>query len=974
MGIFSDLAWSASLLRKATEQGSKFMATFSTLTAESADATLGTSDVGLALHEVLDAWNLVQSGIEAWTAALHHGVVEPARAIVTEYKTESEALSSEYEEEAKKHAKAVKKAEKTSSKLGVKAMKNKAGADELTASLNSVSDAIQNAQRFEKDALRRIVLAQRLRYCRLLRSTSSALTEIVGVFQTGASLAGSLEAWDVVADTAHELPPSIRAIVSTDAVTYIDLKAPDTPGGEGAPAGTDEAVVLLSDLQAHSGGLEYLQSVDSEMVVTNVQDQVEASRMEAAAVLIQAWWRGILERRKLSAAGTMIRTVRPDTGVSSTVVRLRKGLDVPRLLPYWHDKYDDSTVDLSIEAMAIDFLIRKMTQPGVGDRSLRKIFILTHSLYLPALRLLTYLEMRFFSLPASTAQATVDAFVAKEQAPMQLKTLAFLAEWVSLAPYEFPSHGTLAAAVTTFLDRVDASEPLAASVAAAATKLREKWKSRLDEDAAAVMDQLRALSLGDSDSDESDDDDTLGASSAAASELASASSITFEESTQAPPSLLLTSKPLHTMAQLHPLEVVRQLTLLDYAVFERIKPNEFLGQAWARKGAEMRAPYVLAMIKRFNDTVAWARTEVLKCDGPKYRARMICIMLDVANNCLALQNYNALMAILSALEGAALTRLKYTWELLPPEYDALFLDLKDVMSMTHNYRAYRDKLKSAAPPLIPYLGVSLQDLTFIDDGNESFVQKVDGAHLVNMAKHRMTYEVVADLLSFRSGSAYVFHPVPTIQTYLAHAAPKWDENKCYSMSLEHEPRGMKPPPKGRRKKIVYSPLAGSEAAEFDLGRNARFLDDMMSRMDKHKAEPGQTIVEAGDLGREMYFIASGQVAVHLPSGADVALSRGSFFGEIALFLDTVRTATVVASTPVVLYVLRKTVLDEVLRSYPTIQSQFKALAHARVAMNESDGGASELPAWMKKLAGRATAVTIKREKRSKRRTVPGSSA
>ena len=436
--------------------------------------------------------------------------------------------------------------------------------------------------------------------------------------------------------------------------------------------------------------------------------------------------------------------------------------------------------------------------------------------------------------------------------------------------------------------------------------------------------------------------------------------VVFAESINAPESLLLTSKPLHTMAQLHPLEVVRQLSLLDFEVFSRIQPNELLGQAWARKGAEMRAPYVLAMIKRFNDTVAWARTEVLKCDGPKYRARMICVLLDVANNCLALQNFNALMAVVSALEGAALARLKYSWELLPKEYEELFVDLKECMSMTHNYRFYRDKLKSVAGPVVPYIGVMLQDLTFIDDGNDAFVKKVENGHLINMSKHQMTYDVITELLSLRESGSYVFHPVPTIQNYLQYSSPKWDEDKCYAMSLSHEPRGMKPPPKGRRKKIVYSPLAESKSAEFDLGRNARFLDDMMSRMALLDVEPGKEIVQAGEIGREMYFIASGQVSVMLPSGQEIALNQGTFFGEIALFLDTQRTATVSAITDVTLYVLKKSVVDDVMRSYPDIQGQFKALAQARVEMNESDIQ-SELPAWMKKLAGRATAVTIRRK-------------
>lgn len=50
--------------------------------------------------------------------------------------------------------------------------------------------------------------------------------------------------------------------------------------------------------------------------------------------------------------------------------------------------------------------------------------------------------------------------------------------------------------------------------------------------------------------------------------------------------------------------------------------------------------------------------------------------------------------------------------------------MKELMSMTHNFRNYRDKLRNIAPPAIPYIGVTLQDLTFIDDGNPSFLGEV----------------------------------------------------------------------------------------------------------------------------------------------------------------------------------------------------------------------------------------------------------
>ena len=57
--------------------------------------------------------------------------------------------------------------------------------------------------------------------------------------------------------------------------------------------------------------------------------------------------------------------------------------------------------------------------------------------------------------------------------------------------------------------------------------------------------------------------------------------------------------------------------------------------------------------------------------------------------------------------------------------------------------------------------------------------------------------------------------------------------------------------------------------------------------------PGETIIRAGEKGREMYFLASGAVQVELASGAR-KLGSGEFFGELALVNHAPRTADVVA--------------------------------------------------------------------------------
>lgn len=52
---------------------------------------------------------------------------------------------------------------------------------------------------------------------------------------------------------------------------------------------------------------------------------------------------------------------------------------------------------------------------------------------------------------------------------------------------------------------------------------------------------------------------------------------------------------------IHPLEVARQLTIIEHELFRKIKPWEFLGQRFSRADKAIKAPGIMAMIRRFND-------------------------------------------------------------------------------------------------------------------------------------------------------------------------------------------------------------------------------------------------------------------------------------------------------------------------------------------------------------------------------------
>lgn len=104
----------------------------------------------------------------------------------------------------------------------------------------------------------------------------------------------------------------------------------------------------------------------------------------------------------------------------------------------------------------------------------------------------------------------------------------------------------------------------------------------------------------------------------------------------------------------------------------------------------------------------------------------------------------------------------------------------------------------------------------------------------------------------------------------------------------------------------------------------------------------------------MYFLTKGVIIVELPTKETVQINEGTFFGEIALFMNCKRTASVRAYNEVDVLTLTRDTFNDVIAKWPDVKAQFEALAEQHL---ESDrkrarrgSRVEQNVQWMKRIA------------------------
>ncbi|XP_060829165.1 ras-specific guanine nucleotide-releasing factor 2-like isoform X5 [Bombus pascuorum] len=231
------------------------------------------------------------------------------------------------------------------------------------------------------------------------------------------------------------------------------------------------------------------------------------------------------------------------------------------------------------------------------------------------------------------------------------------------------------------------------------------------------------------------------------------------------------------------LEIAEQMTYLDHKIFVSISSEEFLGQAWMKTDKATRAPHILLMTKRFNEVSQLVVSEIIRRSNMSARVAAIEKWAAVADISRVLHNYNGVLQICAAFTNSSVFRLKKTWEKVSKTTKQTIERLQNIVSSDGRFRNLRDALHRCDPPCIPYLGLYLTDLSFIEEGTPTMTE--DG--LLNFSKMRMIAHVIREIRHFQQ-TPYKIELITKVTNYLLDPSLMLNEKDLYRMSLEIEPR------------------------------------------------------------------------------------------------------------------------------------------------------------------------------------------
>ncbi|XP_038623493.1 rap guanine nucleotide exchange factor 5 isoform X1 [Tachyglossus aculeatus] len=233
-------------------------------------------------------------------------------------------------------------------------------------------------------------------------------------------------------------------------------------------------------------------------------------------------------------------------------------------------------------------------------------------------------------------------------------------------------------------------------------------------------------------------------------------------------------------------DLALELMNFDWSLFNSIHEQELIYFTFSRQGSSENTVNLSLLLQRCNEVQLWVSTEILLCNQLCKRVQLVKKFIKIAAHCKAQRNLNSFFAIVMGLNTASISRLSQTWEKIPGKFKKLFSELESLTDPSLNHKAYRDAFKKMKPPKIPFMPLLLKDVTFIHEGNKTFLD-----NLVNFEKLHMIADTVRLLRHCRNnqfGGEVPSKDHQELKSYVHHLHIIDNQQALFELSHRIEPR------------------------------------------------------------------------------------------------------------------------------------------------------------------------------------------
>lgn len=216
-------------------------------------------------------------------------------------------------------------------------------------------------------------------------------------------------------------------------------------------------------------------------------------------------------------------------------------------------------------------------------------------------------------------------------------------------------------------------------------------------------------------------------------------------------------------------DFAQQLALVQFDMMKNISVSELLKEAWKRADAATQAPGLFEHLRFEQHKTRWLEEAVVTSAKDSERKKLVERYVDIAEQCLELNNFSGLVVFLNALRSPRLAKL-------PKIFGKKVLKrLEALQPLTDgNCKEIRVRQESRSPSL-PYVQSWMDDMAMLEHSNPDYLP---GTQLVNWRKVQLLGMALRRPQEFLRSTGYTaFSPKQPVVAFIHSMQPSMTEEQ-----------------------------------------------------------------------------------------------------------------------------------------------------------------------------------------------------